>query len=76
MQHRIDEGCGKSVPESFHISLSLIEQLGRVPEGERLSDEQLWKSHVRAWTAELAADAPPVRDVYSCNDHFIGVGCC
>ena len=61
MQHRIDEGCGKSVPESFHIALSLIEQLGRVPEGERLSDEQLWKSHVRAWTAELAADAPPVR---------------
>ena len=61
MQHRIDEGCGKSVPESFHISLSLVEQLGRVPEGERLSDEQLWKSHVRAWAAELAADAPPVR---------------
>eukprot|EP00435_Cladocopium_sp_Y103_P074208 s172_g47.t1 len=59
IQHRVDEGCGKSIPESFHISLALIEQLGRVPEGERLSGEELWRAHVKAWTAELTAEAPP-----------------
>ena len=61
MQHRVDEGCGKSVPEGFHIALCLIEQLGRVPEGERLSSEELWKSHVKAWTAEITAEAPPTK---------------
>ena len=61
IQHRADEGCGKTIPESFHTSLTLIEQLGRVPEGERLSDEQLWLAHIKAWTAELAADSPPVK---------------
>ena len=61
IQHRVDEGCGKTIPESFHTSLTLIEQLGRVPEGERLSDEQLWLAHIKAWTAELAADSPPVK---------------
>ena len=61
IQHRADEGCGKTIPESFHTSLTLIEQLGRVPEGERLSDEQLWLAHIKAWTAELAADSLPVK---------------
>jgi len=36
-----------------------LEPLGRVPEAERLSGEELWKSHVKAWTAELASDSPP-----------------
>ena len=61
VQFRVNEGCGKSIPECFHVSLCLIEQLGRVPEGERFSSEELWKSHVRAWTAELASESPPVR---------------
>ena len=61
IQHRADEGCGKTIPESFHTSLTLIEQLGRGPEGERLSDEQLWLAHIKARTAELAADSPPVK---------------
>ena len=25
MQHRVDEGCGKTIPEGFHIALCLIE---------------------------------------------------
>eukprot|EP00435_Cladocopium_sp_Y103_P028860 s4486_g7.t1 len=61
VQHRVDEGCGKTIPESFHISLALIEQLGRVPEGERLSGEELWKSRIKSWTAELAAESPPAK---------------
>eukprot|EP00435_Cladocopium_sp_Y103_P036288 s800_g9.t1 len=61
VQHRVNEGCGKSVPEGFHVSLCLLEQLGRVPEAERLSNEELWKSHVKAWTAELASKCPAVK---------------
>ena len=57
----MDDGCGKTIPESFHVSLCLIEQLGRVPEGERLSSEELWKSHVKAWTAELVAESEPAK---------------
>eukprot|EP00435_Cladocopium_sp_Y103_P019650 s5608_g4.t1 len=61
IQHRVDEGCGKTIPEGFHTALTLIEQLGRVPEGERLSNEELWKAHVKSWTSELAADSPPTK---------------
>ena len=41
--------------------------MGRVPEGERLSSEELWRSHVKAWTAELAADAPPTKSAEMCT---------
>eukprot|EP00435_Cladocopium_sp_Y103_P026310 s3677_g6.t1 len=37
----------------------MIEQVGRVVEGERISDDPLWKGHIKSWGAELAADAPP-----------------
>ena len=61
MQFRVDEGCGKTVPESFSIALNLIEVLGRVPEDLQLSKDPLWLGHVKSWTAELAADSPPRR---------------
>ena len=61
MQFRVDEGCGKTVPESFSIALNLIEVLGRVPEDQQLSKESLWLGHVKSWSAELAADSPPRR---------------
>ncbi|CAK9114221.1 unnamed protein product [Durusdinium trenchii] len=59
VQHRVDDGCGRTVPESFHISLTLLEQVGKVPDCERISSDELWKSHVKSWTAELSEDAPP-----------------
>ena len=59
VQHRVDDGCGKTVPESFHIALTLLEQVGKVPEHERISMDELWKSHVKSWTAELCGEAPP-----------------
>ena len=59
MQHRVDEGCGRTVPESFSVALSMLEQLGRVPEDSRLSEDALWKGHVKSWVAELGVDAPP-----------------
>ena len=68
IQFRVDEGCGKTVPTSFHVVLTLLEQLGRVPEPERLSSEELWKSHIKAWSAELAAEAPPAKpaEMFTC----------
>eukprot|EP00435_Cladocopium_sp_Y103_P052744 s1843_g16.t1 len=59
MQHRVDEGCGRTIPESLHATLSMLEQLGRVVEGSRISDDPLWRGHVKSWTAELSAEAPP-----------------
>lgn len=61
MQSRVDDDCGKTVPESFHITLNLIETLGRVPEDEQISRDPLWLGHVKSWTAELSADSPPRR---------------
>ena len=61
MQCRVDDGCGKTIPESFHVALNLIEVLGRVPEDEQISKDQLWLSHIKSWTAELSADHPPRR---------------
>jgi hypothetical protein len=59
MQHRVSEGCGRSVPQALHTALAVIEQIGRVPDGARISDDPLWKGHVKSWSAELAEDAPP-----------------
>ena len=36
-----------------------MESLGRVPDVDRISNDELWKNHVKSWTAELALDAPP-----------------
>ena len=58
MQHRVDEQCGRTVPESLGITLGMLEQLGRVPESDRISDDPLWRGHVKSWTAELSEDAP------------------
>ncbi|CAK9010089.1 Fucoxanthin-chlorophyll a-c binding protein C [Durusdinium trenchii] len=37
----------------------MLEQLRRVPEDSRLSEDALWKGHVKSWVAELGVDAPP-----------------
>eukprot|EP00435_Cladocopium_sp_Y103_P056270 s108_g19.t1 len=59
MQFRVDEGCGKSVPEAFSVSLHLIETLGRVSVDEQISKDPLWLGHLKSWTAEISADNPP-----------------
>ena len=59
MQHRINEGCGKTIPVSYDIALQLFETVGRIPEDERLSRDPLWQGHVKSWEAELATDAQP-----------------
>ena len=59
MQHRVNDGCGKTVPQSLHAALSLLEQLGRVPSDARISEDPLWLGHVKSWSAELAETAEP-----------------
>ena len=59
VQFRIDEGCGKTIPESVDIALGLAETLGPVPEPDRISGDPLWKGHVKSWSAELASENPP-----------------
>ena len=58
VQHRINDGCGHTVPQSFSIALGMLEQLGKVPDSERYSEDPLWKSHIKSWTAELCEGAP------------------
>ena len=53
------DGKKTSVPMALHTALALIEQTGRVPESDRISDDPLWRGHVKSWTAELSEDAPP-----------------
>eukprot|EP00435_Cladocopium_sp_Y103_P076253 s462_g84.t1 len=59
MQFRVDDNCGKSVPESFSTALHLIETLGRVPVDEQISKDPLWLGHIKSWTAEISADSEP-----------------
>ena len=61
MQCRVDDSCGKTVPESFSVALNMLETLGRVPPDQQLSRDPLWVGHIKAWTAELSADSPPRR---------------
>ena len=37
LQFRVNEGCGKTLPESFSCAIHLMEQVGKVPESERIS---------------------------------------
>ena len=57
MQCRVDDDCGKTVPESFHVVLAMLETLGRVPEDEQISRDPLWLGHVKSWTAELSSES-------------------
>ena len=59
IEQRLEDGCGKTVPESFSVALHFMESLGRVPDADRISNDELWRNHVKSWTAELALDAPP-----------------
>ena len=59
MQFRVDDGCGKTIPESFSVVLNMLEVLGRVPEDQQISKDPLWTGHIKSWTAEISADSPP-----------------
>ena len=59
LQFRVNEGCGKTVPESLSCAIHLIEQVGKVPEVDRISKDPVWDSFVKSWAAEIAEVSEP-----------------
>ena len=57
-RHEI-QPMGKTVPCSIHGAVLLLENVGQVPLGNRISEDPLWLESVKAWTADLEKDAPP-----------------
>ena len=49
----IDEGCTFSCPGELHASLTILEQIGRVPDDKRCSNDATWMSHLASWKLEL-----------------------
>ena len=45
-------GCTFSCPE-LHASLTILEQIGRVPDDKRCSNDATWMSHLASWKLEL-----------------------
>ena len=58
---RYNEGCGKTVLDSFQASLSVLEQAGRVPEAQMLSRDPTWLAQLSSMTADLTSQQPPVK---------------
>ena len=58
---RYDEGCGKTVLDSFQASLSVLELVGKVPEPERFSKDTTWIAQLNSLTSDLKATSAPVR---------------
>ena len=57
---RYREGCGKTVLNSFQAALAVLEQVGKVPEGGRMSTGTTWLAHLRSLTADLVSEQGPV----------------
>ena len=52
-------GCTITLIDETQAALSVLEQVGRVPEGEQLNRDQLWRSHISAWKVELDGRGEP-----------------
>eukprot|EP00435_Cladocopium_sp_Y103_P004927 s3220_g1.t1 len=55
VEERIDEGCAYTCPGELHASLSILEQVGRVP--RRISNDSTWLAHLSSWKLELETNA-------------------
>eukprot|EP00435_Cladocopium_sp_Y103_P038052 s612_g10.t1 len=57
VEERIDEGCTFSFPSELHASLTILEQIGRVPEDRRISSDHTWLAHLSSWKLELETNS-------------------
>ena len=57
VEERIDEGCSFSRPSELHAALTILEQIGRVAEDKRCSNDATWLAHMSSWKLELEASA-------------------
>ena len=53
VEERIDEGCSYSCPGELQAALTVLEQVGRVPEDKRCSNDATWLAHLSSWKLEL-----------------------
>ena len=53
VEERIDEGCSYSCPGELQAALTVLEQVGRVPEDKRCSNDATWMAHLSSWKLEL-----------------------
>ncbi|CAE7244397.1 unnamed protein product [Symbiodinium sp. CCMP2592] len=54
----VKEGAGKTTIDAFAAALSVLEQVGRVGEGDMLSRDPTWVSYSKNVTAELVEKGP------------------
>lgn len=57
VEERIDDGCSFTCPSELHASLTILEQIGRVPDEKRFSSDTTWLSHLASWKLELETHA-------------------
>eukprot|EP00439_Symbiodinium_sp_Y106_P007375 s12878_g1.t1 len=53
--------CGKTVLNGFQASLAVLEQVGKVAEPDRLSNDVTWQAHLKSLTADLVSEQRPVQ---------------
>ena len=58
---RYQNECGKTVLNSFQASLAVLEQVGKVAEPDRLSNDVTWQAHLKSLTADLVSEQRPVQ---------------
>ena len=61
VEEKIQDGCSFSCVSEFHASFTILEQLGKVPEDKRLSNDPVWLGHVASWKLELELESRPPR---------------
>eukprot|EP00439_Symbiodinium_sp_Y106_P004336 s11747_g1.t1 len=58
---RYQNECGKTVLNSFQASLAVLEQVGKVAEPDRLSNDVTWQAHLKSLTADLVSEQRQVQ---------------
>ena len=53
VEERIDEGCSYSCLGELQAALTVFEQVGRVAEDKRCSNDATWLAHLASWKLEL-----------------------
>ena len=59
IEDSVKMGCTITLIDETQAALSVLEQVGRVPEDEQLSRDALWRSHISAWKVELDGRGEP-----------------
>ena len=59
IEDSVKMGCTITLIDETQAALSVLEQVGRVPESEQLSRDTLWRSHISAWKVELDGRGEP-----------------